>query len=87
MCGALSARHDGSKGKRGTEMTIHVVSATAVYTDATRVAVSQLALCGERLGAYAEASKVHPVGNYINAASPAFQQVTCDVCRKRITGR
>lgn len=70
-------------------MIIHVVSATAVYTDDTRSAdrTSHLALCGERLGPYSEASKVHPVGNYISATSPVFATVTCQTCRNRVTGR
>lgn len=70
-------------------MVIHIVSATSVYADETRDPnrTSQLAMCGERLGPYAEASKTHPVGNYLSVTSPVFATVTCDVCRGRVTER
>jgi hypothetical protein len=68
-------------------MLIHIVSATSVYTDDTRTATSHLALCGERLGAYAEASKTHPVGNFLSVTSPTMDTVTCGACRNRKVGK
>lgn len=66
--------------------TIHVVSATSVYADDTRDPNNtvHLAMCGERLGAYAEVSRVHPVANYLVPTSPSLQRVTCEPCRARI---
>lgn len=59
---------------------IHVLSATALRD-------GQLAMCGKNLGPYAEASQVHPVGNYLTPTSPDLEKVTCQYCRTTILGR
>lgn len=62
-------------------MEIHVTSATQIDTpDGQHV----LAMCGVDLGAYAEASETHPVGNYLTKTSPHLKRVTCAPCRDRI---
>lgn len=60
---------------------IHIVSATAINTPN---GVHHLSMCGEDLGAYTEASKTHPVGNYLARTSPHFKRVTCQACKEGI---
>lgn len=62
-------------------MAVHIVSATQVDTPDGRHA---LAMCGEGLGPYVEASAAHPVGNYLSATSPRLRQVTCESCRRAV---
>ncbi|MFF4020008.1 hypothetical protein [Streptomyces sp. NPDC001843] len=65
------------------EPVVHVVSATQIVTPEGQ---HVLAMCGEDLGPYAEASEIHPVGNYLWSGSPQLKRVTCQPCAHRIGG-
>jgi hypothetical protein len=66
---------------------VHIVSATAVHPDGDRSRTHHLAMCGADLGTYEDASRVHPVGNYLSATSPALAKVSCPACRARRANR
>lgn len=66
---------------------VHIVSATAVHPDGDRSRTHHLAMCGEDLGPYDDASRVHPVGNYLSATSPSLAKVSCTACRARYANR
>lgn len=65
---------------------VHVLSAAAVYTDATRTETSHVAMCGELMGDYTAACNAgHQVGNYLVSTSPYYALVTCPGCRVRMS--
>lgn len=63
-------------------MEIHITSATQIVTDNGQ---HVLAMCGVDLGVYGEASKIHPVGNYLLVGGTHWKRVTCSGCKNRIT--
>jgi hypothetical protein len=83
---SISAR--SLAGERVDMITIHVLSAAAVYTDDTRTATSHVAMCGALMGDYSTAVAAgHQVGNYISVTSPYYVAVTCRGCRTRMNER
>jgi len=60
------------------DRAVHLVSATQIVT-ATGQHV--LAMCGADMGPYAEAARLHPVGNYTATGSPAWDRITCQGCK------
>jgi len=66
------------------EPLVHIVSATAVVIADRTV---QKAMCGANLGSYDEASRIHPVGNYLQTSGPYWDLVTCEMCRVEFSRR